>query len=150
MYVKTSNNTVDEFPYTIRKLRKDNFNVSFPQEISEETLSSFGVFSIARGEFPENILHTETAVHASVPELVDGVWTLPWVVRDKTQDEIASEAKAARYERDELLTLCDWTQLPDSPLDSTTKASWATYRTALRDISTQAGFPTNITWPTAP
>jgi len=150
MYVKTSNNTVDEFPYNIRKLQKDNLNVSFPQEISEETLSSFGVFSIVRGEFPESILHTETAVHALVPELVDGVWTLPWVVRDKTEDEIASEARGVRYERDELLTQCDWTQLPDSPLDSTTRASWATYRTALRDVTGQTGFPTDITWPTAP
>jgi hypothetical protein len=82
--------------------------------------------------------------------LVDGAWTLDWSVVSKTEDEIASEASSVRYERDELLALCDWTQLPDSPLDSTTKASWATYRTALRDMSTQAGFPTNITWPTAP
>ena len=150
MYVKTSNNTVDEFPYNIRKLRKDNSNVSFPKEIDEETLSSFGVFSIARGEFPENILHTETAVNASVPELVDGVWTLPWVVRDKTEDEIASEASSVRYERDAKLALCDWTQMPDSPLDDSTKASWATYRTELRDVTEQTGFPTDITWPTAP
>jgi len=150
MYVKTINNTVDEFPYSIKKLRKDNSGVSFPLEINEETLISFGVFSIVRGEFPENISHTETAVHASAPVLVEGVWTLPWVVRDKTADEIASEASSVRYERDELLTQCDWTQMPDSPLDDNTKASWATYRTELRDISEQAGFPTNITWPTAP
>ena len=68
----------------------------------------------------------------------------------KTQDEIASEASSVRYERDELLTQCDWTQMPDSPLDSTIKASWATYRTELRDVTEQSGFPTDITWPTTP
>jgi len=82
--------------------------------------------------------------------LVSGVWTLGWSVASKTADEIASEASSVRYERDELLTQCDWTQMPDSPLDDSTKASWATYRTALRDITEQTGFPTNIDWPTAP
>lgn len=30
------------------------------------------------------------------------------------------------------------------------QAEWATYRQALRDIPQQAGFPTDITWPTKP
>jgi len=149
MYVKTLNNELHEFPYSIKKLKEDNSNTSFPQKISSDVLEGYGVYSVVRAEDPA-LTHTQTADHASVPVLVDGVWTLPWVVRDKTEDEIASEAKVVRYERDEILDQCDWTQMPDSPLDDSTKASWATYRTALRDISEQAGFPTNINWPTAP
>jgi hypothetical protein len=35
--------------------------------------------------------------------------------------------------------------------DATTdKAVWATYRQALRDVTTQTGFPWTITWPDAP
>jgi hypothetical protein len=30
------------------------------------------------------------------------------------------------------------------------QAEWAAYRTALLDITDQAGFPTDITWPTKP
>ena len=149
MYVKTLNNEIQEFPYNVRKLKKDNPNTSFPAKPSESLLEEYGIYSVVRAEDP-TLTHAQTADHASAPVLIEGVWTLPWVVRDKTADEIASEAKVVRYERDELLTQCDWTQMPDSPLDDSTKASWATYRTELRDISEQAGFPTNITWPTAP
>jgi len=52
-----------------------------------------------------------------------------------------------RQQRNQLLKNCDWTQIPDCTVD---KQAWATYRQALRDITEQAGFPTNITWPTAP
>ena len=51
------------------------------------------------------------------------------------------------------LAQSDWTQVPDSPLDSTTKTAWATYRTKLRDIPSNAGAPIQIPdadWPLAP
>lgn len=61
----------------------------------------------------------------------------------------ASEAdNAARTQRNSLLQASDWTQLPDVPLE--TKQAWATYRQALRDITTQEGYPFNIIWPTKP
>lgn len=43
----------------------------------------------------------------------------------------------------------DWTQLPDSPLDADTKASWATFRQAVRDIDQNADL-NSIAWPSAP
>jgi hypothetical protein len=52
-----------------------------------------------------------------------------------------------RKERNRLLTASDWTQIPDCTVD---KQAWATYRQALRDITNQSGFPTNVTWPTKP
>lgn len=52
-----------------------------------------------------------------------------------------------RARRDALLVQSDWTQLPDVPLP--TKAAWADYRQALRDI-TQQPDPHNIIWPTPP
>ena len=48
----------------------------------------------------------------------------------------------------DMLKNTDWTQLPDSPLDNDTKAKWATYRQAVRDIDQSD--PSSITWPTAP
>jgi hypothetical protein len=54
-------------------------------------------------------------------------------------------AAAVRQRRDELLAQSDWTQTPDAPVD---QAAWAAYRQALRDITTQAGFPQSVTWPT--
>lgn len=57
-------------------------------------------------------------------------------------------AAAARLRRDDLLKQSDWTQLPDVP--QATKDTWAAYRQALRDVPSQAGFPTDIQWPVQP
>lgn len=54
----------------------------------------------------------------------------------------------ARTARNELLAASDWTQLPDVPLE--TKAAWAEYRQALRDITEQPGYPDSIVWPIPP
>lgn len=56
-------------------------------------------------------------------------------------------ASKIRAERDGKLTLCDWTQVIDAPID---KTAWAVYRQALRDIPAQVGFPNEITWPVEP
>ena len=40
--------------------------------------------------------------------------------------------KELRFKRDNLLTECDWTQSPDSPLTDEKKTEWATYRTSKR------------------
>ena len=77
------------------------------------------------------------------------IWTL--IKRDKTAEELQAEAdqKAElwRIERNARLAESDWTQVADAPVD---KAAWATYRQALRDITTQDGFPGSIEWPTQP
>jgi hypothetical protein len=59
----------------------------------------------------------------------------------------AEQAKSVRNSRTEKLKDCDWTQIADSTAD---KAAWATYRQALRDITSQSGFPWEVTWPDAP
>jgi hypothetical protein len=51
-----------------------------------------------------------------------------------------------RSDRNIRLAACDWTQLPDAPVDA---AAWATYRQQLRDITEQPN-PFEIVWPTAP
>tara|TARA_R110000772_G_scaffold28010_1_gene70904 strand:- start:58 stop:453 length:396 start_codon:yes stop_codon:yes gene_type:complete len=71
---------------------------------------------------------------------------IPAVESDPEPEPIAPEV-LVREERDELLVTSDWTQVDDSPVD---KSAWATYRQLLRDVPSQAGFPTTITWPTKP
>jgi hypothetical protein len=57
-------------------------------------------------------------------------------------------AQAIRAERDTKLMVSDWTQLSDVP--QAVKDKYTTYRQALRDVPSQAGFPSNVTWPTKP
>jgi len=54
----------------------------------------------------------------------------------------------ARAKRNKLLAECDWTQAKDVP--DLTSSKWTEYRQALRDITSQEGFPTNINWPQSP
>jgi len=72
-----------------------------------------------------------------------------------TQEEIDAHASAVeeraseevRLKRNLLLAETDWTQVADAPVS---QEDWATYRQALRDIPSQAGFPNEVTWPTEP
>jgi hypothetical protein len=58
-----------------------------------------------------------------------------------------------RKKRDYLLQQSDWTQGNDSPLSTSKKTEWATYRQALRDLpannSSAASFH-DVTFPTEP
>ena len=54
-----------------------------------------------------------------------------------------AEANHVRFMRDTLIASTDVWALPDR----TMTAEQTAYRQALRDITNQAGFPENITWP---
>ena len=60
---------------------------------------------------------------------------------------LEQEADEAREQRNALLVESDWTQVADAPVDH---QAWADYRQALRDVPQQAGFPTDINWPSKP
>ena len=99
---------------------------------------------------------------ASGVEQVDGKWYTKHILgpvftdgeTTAAEQEVAykaskdtEQAKSVRSTRGEKLEDSDWTQVADAPVD---KAVWATYRQALRDVTTQSGFPWTITWPDAP
>lgn len=82
---------------------------------------------------------------------ISGDWVYTVRVEPLTPEDIAARdaAKAAevRADRNRRLLDCDWTQLPDAPVDRT---AWATYRQELREVTNQPGFPWNVVWPTPP
>ena len=53
-----------------------------------------------------------------------------------------------RVQRDNLLSACDWTDLPNTPL--TNKQAWLDYRQALRNIPQTYSDPSEVVWPTKP
>ncbi len=54
-----------------------------------------------------------------------------------------------REQRNKLLTVCDWTQLPDSPLTDEQRELWRVYRQALRDLPETVDL-NNPVFPTPP
>lgn len=157
MYAKIKDGSVDKYPYSITDLKKDNSNVSFPDTIPTLTLNHYGVTDVVVATKPSFNSLTQTIKKKSTPELVSGVWTLKWDIKDKTQTEIdKAKAKSQDNIRDEriiLLQECDWTGLTDAQLSTDMVAKWKTYRQELRDITKQASFNNadpSVTWPTKP
>lgn len=117
-------------------------DVSFPANLTEDNIAYVGLLPVQQVQKPEGYV-----VEELVPLLIEGGWTQQWAVRPPTETETATKASEMRQERNRLLTGSDWTQVKDAKVD---QDAWATYRQALRDITQQAGFPWEITWPEAP
>jgi hypothetical protein len=143
MYAKIVNNEVVVYPYNINRLYKENPNVSFPAKISEEILNNYNIYSITKASAPSHDNSIQQVIQAD-PTLVDGVWTQTWTV---TSLPTTTAEDNIRSDRDGRLKETDYYALSDTP-SMTTEMS--TYRQALRDITSQSGFPFNVTWPTKP
>ena len=143
MYVRIENGAVAEFPYLLGKLKQDNPNTSFPASIPEATLNSYGVYTVTEVTKPTCNYATHEVVEND-PVLTDGVWTQSWSVNQRPTD-VASVY--IRNERNQRLADTDHHALSDTGAMTT---EMSTYRQALRDITSQSGFPFNVTWPTKP
>ena len=148
LLVKAVNNTVQQYPYSVGLLRRDNPNTSFPKQVSAEDMASFNVYPVT--EVTPTVSDTQKLVKVWTPTLVDGAWLLAHEAVDLTSDDIAEAtavlAANAREQRDKLLAATDFYALSDVVMTS----DMTTYRSDLRDISDQENFPSAITWPTAP
>ena len=143
-YARIEENAVVEYPVYEGDIRLRYNNVSFPTPFQPpEGYERVADVAPPSPTYAQNVLEGN-------PALVDGVWTRQWVVTDASADEIAARTDAQwtaiRAERNIKLADCDWTQLPDAPVDA---AAWAAYRQELRDITNQND-PFNLIWPQEP
>jgi hypothetical protein len=147
-YIRIKNGNI-EYPYTLEKLRKDEYNISFPSELTKEILGEYGVYEVVYTPKPNDYTKTITE---SIPTLTDGIYYQNWesVNASESEIEVRIQQKWAeiREHRTELLKECDWTVLPDSPLGDAL-SYWTQYRQELRNITSQEN-PFNIVWPTQP
>jgi len=159
LYAEIKNGNVVIFPYDYDILCKENPYTNFTQQdlpiLYNGTVANLNgneLVSVIEEAMPTYNKQTQSVSLNSNPTLVNGVWTLSWIVSDLTQDQqnavTQSKATSVRQQRDAKLSACDWTQTVDSPL--TNKSAWATYRQALRDLPKETGFPWTMTWPTDP
>ena len=150
-----------------RAYQKANGGPSW-ETTTDEVLDSLGADVVFEGpQAPGGTVYQYS--QASGVEEIGGKWYIKYVLGPIFTDRAATETEPAmtaaeqeaaykvakdaekatsvRNSRTVMLKDSDWTQLADSTAD---KAAWATYRTALRDVPTQAGFPWEVTWPDAP
>lgn len=152
MYAKIVNGQVAKYPYLIQQLYEDNPGVGFPPDLTDAILVRFNAARVIVTGQPEHDLRTQYVIEtAPVYNPVRDRWEQAWEIVDKDATQLAAEEDneklRVRTQRNLLIAACDWTQLPDSPVD---KAAWAAYRQALRDITTQSGFPFSVVWPQEP
>jgi len=124
-------------------------NTGFPVQLTEEIINDFGGDIVFEGPQAQPTRY-QVGFRDGV-EQIEGKWYTKYSVADMDAEAIASldaeQAKSVRNSRTQMLKDCDWTQLADSTAD---KQAWAAYRQALRDITSQVGFPWTVQWPEQP
>ena len=148
LLIKATGSTVEQYPYSLGLLRKDNPNTSFPKQPSVADMAAFNVYPVT--EANPTVGEGQRLAKTWTPTLVSGEWVLAHEAVDLTDAEVAAAtaviAANMREERNKRLAVTDWAAMPDSP---TMSDAMTAYRAALRDVPTQSDFPT-VTWPTAP
>lgn len=168
LLVKTANGQVEQFPYTLGDLRRDNPNVSFPKQIGDAILAQHGIFHVMPESQPECDHMVQTVVRDEQPrketrikqeedlepEEVNvgdtyetGRWVIGYTVVNKPIDQASDNVRA---HRGHLLSETDWVVAMSYERGEAVPEAWANYRQALRDVPDQEGFPYNVVWPTKP
>ena len=148
------------------EIRKLNPNVSLPKVWNSNVYETLGIDPVLETPKPDTTGDYKVVVRDGAEQDSNGNWVQKWVERDmfsdttedgvtttKAEHEAAYQARLdaeaaanVRSQRDQKLKDTDWMGLSDVTMST----EWATYRQALRDIPSQAGFPHTITWPTEP
>lgn len=85
--------TVDkqQYPYTLREYKRENPNVSVPQEPTEAQLQELGIYLVVDTPRPADELGK--VVEEKTPVLINGIWTQKWEVRDATPAEVSEQQR---------------------------------------------------------
>lgn len=153
-YVKVEDGQITKYPFSIGDLRRENPNTSFPRRIPDETLASYGVYPVSFASAPKIDKRAQEVHQNSFPSFIDGGWIVEWSVTDKSESQVQSfddEKRAVvRLERDDMLAETDWVVVFHTEKGTSIPTEWAAYRQALRDVTTQEGFPWEVEWPLMP
>ena len=150
------------------EVRRMHSNTSLPRVWDADVCEFLGIDPVLAAPKPDTTGYTQ-AVRNGATQDANGNWVTAWSVvdmfADTTDDEgitttkaeheaaylaklDADKAASLRSTRDTKLAETDWTGMSDV----TMTADMATYRQALRDITSHANFPNleDADWPTKP
>ena len=154
------------------EVRRMHSNTSLPRVWDANVCSALGIDPVLEAPKPEVTGYTQ-AVRDGATQDAKGNWVQAWKVVDMFQDytdedgnlvtktdqendyqaRLNSEAAASvRTQRDAKLAESDWMVIKSAETGVALSTEWATYRQALRDITTHANFPylQDSDWPEAP
>jgi hypothetical protein len=128
--------------YSLGQLLRDNPDKSFPESPSDALLADLNVYPYTIQAQP-TFDHMTQVIASTGFSQIDGAWIKGWEVNNLSTEDAG---RNIRLHRDSLLQETDWMALNDN----TMSPAWASYRQALRDVTSQEGFPFSVTWPTKP
>jgi hypothetical protein len=135
------------------EFRTMHANTSFPQQLTQELLDSFGADVVFEGPQPETTRY-QMVVRQGTIQMADGNWYTNYVaidMSDQAKNALDNtQAAAIRADRNVRLAATDWWVTKAVESGQMLDDSLAAYRKALRDITKQPGFPWDIVWPEAP
>ena len=153
------------------EIRRSMPNTSLPRVWTADICEFLGIDPVLAAPAPAASGEYKVVSRNGVTQDANGNWVQAYVERDMFSDytdedgtahtkaeqeeaytarKDAEAATAARATRDGLIASCDWMAIKAFEGGTTVSTEWATYRQALRDVSAQAGFPNDITWPEKP
>lgn len=149
MFAIVNEEVVVEYP--IYDVRARFPNVSFPVQMENHHLPP-GMVRVEPTEMP-NVGRTQYVVEGK-PVKNGSTWLQTWEVHNKDaaqiQQDNMAKAQSVRNERLARLTETDWMVTRAAETGQPVPAAHAAYRQALRDITSQPGFPWDVQWPTQP
>jgi len=129
-----------------RQIRNAYPNTSFALPLSDAALAGLNMAVLQEDTKPSFDTSLQVVIESEIVSR-DGGYFQTYSVIDRSAEAIANDlanAKAnKRAQRNQRLTETDWAILPDSPLADADKTIYQNYRTALRDVPAQDGFPDN-------
>jgi len=129
-----------------RQIRNANPNTSFALPLSDAALAGLNMAKLLEDPRPSYDADTQQVIDGAIEER-GGSYYQTYSVIDRSAEAIANDLAnkkgSVRAQRNSRLAETDWAILPDSPLIDYDKGIMASYRTALRDVPAQAGFPNN-------
>jgi hypothetical protein len=153
------------------EIRRSMPNTSLPRVWTADICEFLGIDPVLAAPAPTPSGEYKVVGRNGVVQDANGNWVQAYVERDMFADYVDEEgvtvtkasqeeaytatkdaeaATAARATRDGLIASCDWMAIKAFEGGTAVSTEWATYRQALRDVSAQAGFPNDITWPEKP
>jgi len=142
MFAKIVDNLVVKYPCNMSDVRQEFPETSIPDGVIEQ----FGYVNVEPTPTPVFNQLAQRLVQ-EYPILVNDVWIEKWRVDNLPEQQASANVRA---KRDQLLRETDWCVIKALESNTSQDFEWAVYRQALRDITTQTGFPWTIDWPVNP
>jgi len=153
MFIKLDNGEPVGSPLLEENVRYLFSNIEWPVDLTPEFANSIGYGLYKLSQQPT--IEKYQKIEEDRPQLgSDGIWYQIWRLVPQSDKEIQEvtdrQAEVMRQERNHRLFMTDWTQIPNSELTAGQVESYANYRSLLRRVTQQPGFPWNIEWPEIP